>query len=129
MTISTPRALYSFIFSITVLTSVSVVPLHTCSSWVVLLTVSFIHSSHPISCFTSISLMSCSPLCVNIADLCPQKIFASSSKTISSIRALSVASFPCASLIGDSIPIFFTVLLTNLQNCLLVKVDLACNLR
>ena len=47
--------------------------------------------------------MSCSPLCENIADCYPEKIFARSSRTISSIIALSVPNFPCAT----SIPFFF----------------------
>ncbi len=52
-----------------------------------------------------------------------------SSKTISSIRVLSVASLPCSSLIAESTPFFLTVLLTNLQNCLDDMVEAACSLR
>ena len=129
ITLSTPGALCSFILLINVLTSISVVCLHTCSSWALLSNESFIHSCPPSSCFISISLMSCSPLCVNIADHCPENFFASSSKTISSIRALSVASFPCASLTAVSTSFFLTVLLTNLHNCLDDKADPECNLR
>ena len=114
-TLSTPGALWSFIFSLTSLISVSVVCLHTWFSWVVL-SESFIHSCHPISCFISISLISCSPLWENIADRCPEKIF-----TTSSILVQSVANLPCASFTAVSIPFFLTVLLTYLQNCLDVK--------
>ena len=61
-------------------------------------------------------------------ECCPEKTFASSSRTISSILFLSVANLHCTSLAAVNIPFFLTVLLTSLQNCLEVKVALECSL-
>ena len=79
---STPGARSCLRVLMTTMTSFEVTSQHTSVSWANGSVSLGIHGFHASDCLVTSSLISCSFLLVNIADLLPENIIASSSKTI-----------------------------------------------
>ena len=113
---STPGALSDFnSFVILLMSSCDTGP-HTCASYSHSGRSIGIHWSKSVSSVILTSLSSCCPLCVKIGLRCPRKLLASCVKAWSSIRLISVISWPSASSTAVSWFLFSAVLLAKLQN-------------